>query len=83
MSHQVTLITGDGMGPSLAEATRKCVDATGVDINWDVQEADVDVLERIGTLLPAETMASVRRTKCALFATPFPLTVLETASHRS
>ena len=39
MAHDVTLITGDGTGPELAAAARKCVDATGVKINWDVQEA--------------------------------------------
>ena len=68
MTHEVTLITGDGTGPSLAEATRKCVGATGVDIRWDVKEAGVDVMERTGSALPDETMASVRRTKCALKA---------------
>lgn len=43
MAYDVTLITGDGTGPELAEAARKCIDATGVQINWDVQEAGVDV----------------------------------------
>ncbi len=52
MAHEVTLITGDGTGPELAEAARQCVDATGVKINWDVQEAGVDVMERTGTPLP-------------------------------
>lgn len=68
MAHEVTLITGDGTGPELAEAARKCVDATGVKINWDVQEAGVDVMERLGTPLPEGVMESVRRTKCALKA---------------
>ncbi len=68
MAYEVTLITGDGTGPELAEAARKCVDATGVAINWDVQEAGVDVMERTGTPVPDEMMASVRRTKCALKA---------------
>ena len=44
MAHQVTLIPGDGVGPELAEATRMCIDATGVKIDWDVQEAGVDVM---------------------------------------
>ena len=52
MAHEVTLITGDGTGPELAEAARTCVDATGVKINWDVQEAGVDVMARLGTPLP-------------------------------
>ncbi len=66
--HEVTLITGDGTGPELAAAARQCVDATGVNINWDVQEAGVDVMERLGTPLPDAVMESVRRTKCALKA---------------
>ena len=68
MAHEVTLITGDGTGPELAEAARKCVDATGVAVNWDVQEAGVDVMERIGTPLPDAVLDSVRRTRCALKA---------------
>jgi isocitrate dehydrogenase (NAD+) len=68
MAHEVTLITGDGVGPELAEAARKCVDATGVAIAWDVQEAGVDVMERTGTPIPDSVMESVRRTGCALKA---------------
>ena len=68
MAHEVTLITGDGTGPELAEAARKCVEATGVDVRWDVQEAGIDVMERTGTPLPDSVMASVRRTRCALKA---------------
>lgn len=68
MAHDVTLITGDGTGPELAEAARRCVDATGVKINWDVQEAGVDVMERTGTPLPDGVLDSVRRTRCALKA---------------
>lgn len=68
MVHEVTLITGDGTGPDLAEAARRCVDATGVEINWDVQEAGVDVMERLGTPIPDATLDSVRRTQCALKA---------------
>ena len=68
MAHEVTLITGDGTGPELAEAARKCVDATGVSVDWDVKEAGVDVMERLGTPIPDETIESVRRTKCALKA---------------
>jgi isocitrate dehydrogenase (NAD+) len=68
MAHEVTLITGDGTGPELAEAARRCIDATGAKINWDVQEAGVDVMARLGTPLPDATMESVRRTHCALKA---------------
>ena len=68
MAHEVTLITGDGTGPELAEAARKCVDATGVDIQWDVQLAGVDVMKQAGTPIPDSTLNSVRRTQCALKA---------------
>lgn len=68
MAHEVTLITGDGTGPELAEAARRCVDATGVQIRWDEQEAGVDVMARTGTPLPESVIQSVRRTRCALKA---------------
>ncbi|MDA7951715.1 MAG: isocitrate/isopropylmalate dehydrogenase family protein [Pirellulaceae bacterium] len=68
MAHEVTLITGDGTGPELAEAARKCIDATGVEINWDEQRAGVDVMAETGTPIPDETLESVKRTKCALKA---------------
>ncbi len=68
MAHEVTLITGDGVGPELAEAARFCIDATGVQINWDVQEAGVDVMERLGTPVPDSVLDSIRRTGVALKA---------------
>ncbi|MDY0167923.1 MAG: isocitrate/isopropylmalate dehydrogenase family protein [Thermoguttaceae bacterium] len=68
MPHEVTLVLGDGVGPELADAARRCVDATGVDINWDEQEAGVDVMERTGTPLPDALMESIHRTRCALKA---------------
>lgn len=68
MAYDVTLITGDGTGPELSDAARKCVDATGVKINWDVQEAGIDVMARLGTPIPDSTIASIRRTRCALKA---------------
>jgi isocitrate dehydrogenase (NAD+) len=68
MAHDVTLITGDGVGPELAEATRMCIDATGVKINWDVQEAGVDVMAKLGTPVPDSVIESCRRTKVALKA---------------
>ena len=48
MPHEVTLINGDGTGPELAAAARMCVDATGVKINWDIQEAGVDIMAKNG-----------------------------------
>ena len=64
----VTLITGDGIGPEIAEAARRCIDATGVKINWETAEAGIDVLERLGTPLPDATIESVRKNGIALKA---------------
>src|SRR5439155_2014971 len=66
MSHRVTLIPGDGTGPELTEATRRVLEATGVDLDWDVRHAGVDVMAEAGTPLPDETLASVRKNKVAL-----------------
>ncbi len=68
MAYDVTLIPGDGVGPELAEAARMCIDATGVKINWDVQEAGVDVMAKVGTPVPDSVIESCRRTKVALKA---------------
>ena len=65
---KVTLIRGDGIGPEIAEATRRCVDATGAAIEWDVQEAGTDVMEQLGTPLPEATLASVEANGVALKA---------------
>ena len=66
MAHRTTLIPGDGTGPELTEATRRVLEATGVDFDWDVREAGVDVMEEAGTPLPEETLASVRENGVAL-----------------
>ncbi len=68
MGHKVTLIRGDGIGPEVAEATRRVVDATGVKIDWDPQDAGVEVNEREGTPLPERVLDSMRRTKVCLKA---------------
>jgi isocitrate dehydrogenase (NAD+) len=66
MAHRVTLIPGDGTGPELTEATRRVLEATGVEFDWDVQHAGVDVLEEFGTPLPEPTLASIRENAVAL-----------------
>ncbi|MDD5458255.1 MAG: isocitrate/isopropylmalate dehydrogenase family protein [Phycisphaerae bacterium] len=65
---EVTLITGDGIGPEIAEAARRCIDATKAGIKWNVAEAGIDVMDRLGTPLPDETIESVKRTGIALKA---------------
>jgi isocitrate dehydrogenase (NAD+) len=64
--YQVTLIPGDGIGPSIADATRKAIEATGVRIDWDVQEAGVAAIEKFKDPLPQQTFDSIVRTKLAL-----------------
>jgi isocitrate dehydrogenase (NAD+) len=66
MPYTVTLVPGDGTGPELTEATRRVLEATGVDFTWDVQQAGVDVMESAGTPLPPETLESIKRNGVAL-----------------
>ncbi|HUW17944.1 MAG TPA: isocitrate/isopropylmalate dehydrogenase family protein [Sedimentisphaerales bacterium] len=64
----VTLITGDGVGPEIAQAARRCIDATGAGINWELAEAGADVIDRLGTPLPDATVESVKKNGLALKA---------------
>lgn len=64
--HQITLISGDGVGPELTDVAKKCIEATGVEIDWDVQEAGADVLEKSGTPLPEKVLESIRKNHVAL-----------------
>lgn len=64
--HKVTLIPGDGIGPEVSEAMRRCVDATGTQIEWEVQNAGADIMEKAGTPLPDAVIESVRRNKIAI-----------------
>ncbi len=66
MNHVVTLIPGDGIGPEVAKATQKVIDATGVKIDWQVHHAGADIVNRYGTALPQSTIDSVLKTKVAL-----------------
>ena len=66
MAHQVTLIPGDGIGPEVTGAARAVLDATGVAIDWVVEEAGAAVLEREGTPLPPRVLDRVRQTRVAL-----------------
>src|SRR5215208_749320 len=67
VAHEVTLIPGDGTGPELAEATRRVLEATGVDFDWDMQEAGADVMETyVGNPLPDQVLDSIKRTGVAL-----------------
>ncbi len=66
MAHRITLIPGDGIGPELAEATRRVLDATGIVFEWEVQEAGEATIAAEGTPLPERVLESIRRNKVAL-----------------
>jgi isocitrate dehydrogenase (NAD+) len=66
MAHQVTLLPGDGVGPEVIAAARTVLDATGVKIDWDVQDAGAGAAERGGEALPKATVESIRKRGVAL-----------------
>jgi isocitrate dehydrogenase (NAD+) len=66
MTHSVTLIPGDGIGPEVCEAARRALEATGVPFEWDVQEMGAESYAREGRLLLERTIASVRERGLAL-----------------
>jgi isocitrate dehydrogenase (NAD+) len=66
VAHDVTFIPGDGVGPELSEATRRVLEATGVEFAWDVQEAGADVMDQFGTPLPEPVLESIRRNGVAI-----------------
>jgi isocitrate dehydrogenase (NAD+) len=67
VAHEVTLIPGDGTGPELSEATRRVLEATGVEFDWDMQQAGADVMDQFGgNPLPEQTLDSIRRTGVAI-----------------
>jgi isocitrate dehydrogenase (NAD+) len=73
VTHLVTLIPGDGIGPEVSEATRRVMDATGIGLEWAVEEAGAAGVAREGTPLPDRILDSIRRTRVALkgpIATP-------------
>jgi isocitrate dehydrogenase (NAD+) len=66
MAHTVTLIPGDGVGPELSQAMRRVIDATGVDITWEVHDAGLGVMEQYGDPLPPHVLDSIRKNKVAI-----------------
>ncbi len=66
--HNITLIEGDGIGPEIADAVVKIIDAAGVKINWDRQSAGLDVIEKEGIPLPDRVIESIKKNKIALKA---------------
>ena len=66
MAYKITLIPGDGVGPEQTAAARRVIEATGVQIDWEICDAGVDVMEKYGTPLPDSVLESIRRNKVAL-----------------
>ena len=66
MAHRVTFIPGDGTGPEIAEATRRVLEGTGVEFEWDDQYAGESVMDEWGTPLPEHVLDSIRKNKVAI-----------------
>ena len=66
MAYNVTLIPGDGTGPELSTATRRVLEATGAEFNWEIVHAGADVMDQYGTPLPEHVLDSIRKNKVAL-----------------
>jgi isocitrate dehydrogenase (NAD+) len=66
MTHRITLIPGDGIGPEVAANVVRIIEASGVDIQWETHYAGAQALEKFGETLPAELLESIKRNKVAL-----------------
>lgn len=66
--HNITLINGDGIGPEISDSVVKIIKASGLDINWDIQSAGADVIEKDGTPLPQRVLDSIKKNRVALKA---------------
>jgi isocitrate dehydrogenase (NAD+) len=66
MTHTITLIPGDGIGPEVTEAVVRILNSSGVRIEWEQHLAGVDAFERTGQTLPVALVDSIRRNKVAL-----------------
>lgn len=66
MAYTVTLIPGDGIGPSISEATKRIIETTGVKIEWDLQEAGIPAIEKYKDPLPQHVLDSISKNKVAL-----------------
>jgi len=64
--YKVTLIPGDGVGPEVVDAARKCIEATGVKIEWEKVDAGADIMDKYGTPLPEKVIDSIKKNRVAL-----------------
>jgi isocitrate dehydrogenase (NAD+) len=66
MAHRITLIPGDGIGPEVADATARAVEAAGVDVAWERVDAGTNALAKSGEMLPKAVFESLARTHVGL-----------------
>jgi isocitrate dehydrogenase (NAD+) len=66
VAHRVTFIPGDGTGPEISEAVQRVLEATGVEFDWDFQDAGADVYEQEGTPLPDRVLESIKERGVAI-----------------
>ena len=66
--HNITLINGDGIGPEISQSVMDIIKASGLVINWDIQSAGADVIEKEGSPLPQRVLESIKKNKVALKA---------------
>lgn len=64
--YNITLVPGDGIGPEVADAAKRVIDASGVKINWEIQNAGEHVMQEYGTPLPDHVIESIKKNKVAL-----------------
>lgn len=63
---KITLVPGDGIGPEVADAAVRVIEAAGVSIEWDVQNAGAAVAEAEGSPMPERVLQSIRKNGVAL-----------------
>ncbi|MDD2689055.1 MAG: isocitrate/isopropylmalate dehydrogenase family protein [Candidatus Omnitrophica bacterium] len=66
MAHKITLILGDGIGPEVTQAAVRCIEATGVKIDWEEACAGQEALEKYQNILPENVLQSIKKNKVAL-----------------
>jgi isocitrate dehydrogenase (NAD+) len=66
LAYKITLIPGDGVGPELSEATKRVLEATGIEFDWEIGYAGADIIEKYGTPLPDSVLESIRKNRVAI-----------------
>ena len=66
MKHKITFIPGDGIGPEISELAKRCVEAAGVQVEWEDVIAGEEALEKFNNPLPESTIQSIRKNKVAI-----------------